>query len=143
MSSKSENEQIKAFKMLNPNTLYNPTANAYSHVAEVRHYLRILHISGQGGENQLGQLSQDFAEQVHQAFVNIQYALDEADATLFDIAVLRILIVDHNPQKHQDLIQKMQQLWQGQAFPACTLIPVPCLALSGMLVEIEATAYCM
>ena len=68
MHSRSESAQIKSFQMINPNTLYNPTAFAYSHVAEVRHYLRILHISGQGGENQQGQLSQDFAQQVHQAF---------------------------------------------------------------------------
>ena len=143
MNSKSELWQIKPFEMFNPNTLYNPNAFAYSHVAEVRHYLRILHISGQGGENQQGQLSKDFAQQVHQAFSNVQHVLDEVDASILDIAVLRILVVDHSPKKHQFLIQEMQQLWKDQPFPACTLIPVPCLALQGMLIEIEATAYCM
>lgn len=143
MHSRSESAQIKSFQMINPNTLYNPTAFAYSHVAEIRHYLRILHISGQGGENQQGQLSQDFAQQVHQAFVNLQHALQAADASLLDIAVLRVLVVDHSTKKHQFLIQEMQQLWKDQPFPACTLIPVPCLALQGMLIEIEATAYCM
>lgn len=134
---------IKPFKMANPNTLYNPSAFAYSHVAEIRHYLRILHISGQGGENQHGQLANDFAQQVHQAFLNVQHALDAVGASLFDIAVLRILVVDHSPKKHQFLIQEMQKLWKDQAFPACTLIPVPCLALHGMQIEIEATAYCL
>ncbi|MBJ9371072.1 MULTISPECIES: RidA family protein [Acinetobacter] len=143
MNSKSDLPQIKSFQMTNPNTLYNPTTFAYSHVAEVRHYLRILHISGQGGENQQGQLSKDFAQQVHQAFINLQHALHAVDASLMDIAVLRILVVDHSPKKHQFLIQEMQQLWKNQNFPACTLIPVPCLALQGMLIEIEATAYCM
>ena len=143
MNSKLELCQIKPFQMHNPNKLYNPSAFAYSHVAEVRHYLRILHISGQGGENQQGQLSKDFAQQVHQAFLNVQHALDDVAATITDIAVLRILVVDHSPKKHQFLIQEMRQLWNGQAFPACTLIPVPCLALQGMLIEIEATAYCM
>lgn len=134
---------IKPFQMINPKALYNPSAFAYSHVAEIRHYLRILHISGQGGENQQGQLSVDFSQQVHQAFINVQHALDAADASIFDIAVLRILVVDHSPKKHQFLIQEMQKLWKDQAFPACTLIPVPCLALPGMLIEIEATAYCL
>lgn len=143
MNSTPELWQIKAFEMFNPNTLYNPNAFAYSHVAEVRHYLRILHISGQGGENQQGQLSKDFAQQVHQAFSNVQHVLDEVDASILDIAVLRILVVDHSPKKHQFLIQEIQQRWKGHAFPACTLIPVPCLALQGMLIEIEATAYCM
>ncbi len=135
--------RIKPFQMINPKALYNPSAFAYSHVAEIRHYLRILHISGQGGENQQGQLSADFAQQIHQAFINVQHALDAADASIFDIAVLRILVVDHSPKKHQFLIQEMQKLWKDQAFPACTLIPVPCLALPGMLIEIEATAYCL
>ena len=133
----------KAFVLLNPKTLYNPQAFAYSHIAEVTQFQRILHISGQGGENQQGQLSKDFAQQVHQAFINLQHALHAVDASLMDIAVLRILVVDHSTKKHQFLIQEMQQLWKDQPFPACTLIPVPCLALQGMLIEIEATAYCM
>ncbi|OTG64740.1 RidA family protein [Acinetobacter silvestris] len=132
-----------SFQVFNPKTLYNPRPFAYSHVAEVRHFLRVLHISGQGGENQRGQLSLDFAEQTHQAFLNLKNALESVDASLLDIAVLRILVVDHSSKKHQFLIQEMQQLWKDQDFPACTLIPVPCLAIQGMLIEIEATAYCM
>ncbi|WP_445116540.1 RidA family protein [Acinetobacter sp. WZC-1] len=130
------------FELLNPNTLYNPRPFAYSHIAEVKNFLRILHISGQGGENSEGHLSSHFSEQLHQAFCNVQHALQHVDAALGDIAVLRILVVDHSPEKHQFLIQEIQQLWKDQAFPACTLIPVPCLAIQGMLIEIEATAYC-
>ena len=100
------------FELSNPKKLYNPRPFAYSHMAEVRHFSRILHISGQGGENQQGQLSQDFAQQVHQAFVNLQHALQAADASLLDIAVLRVLVVDHSTKKHQFLIQEMQQCWK-------------------------------
>nr|WP_174507423.1 Rid family hydrolase [Acinetobacter sp. Marseille-Q1620] len=138
----TEQQKIRPFRLINPNTLYNPKPFAYSHVAEVKHFLRVLHISGQGGENKQGQLSLDFAEQVHQAFLNIQHVLKEVEASLHDIAVLRILIVDHTPKKHHFLITKMQELWNQHDFPACTLIPVPCLAIPGMQVEIEATAYC-
>ena len=132
----------KAFVLLNPKTLYNPQAFAYSHIAEVTQFQRILHISGQGGENQRGHLSKDFAEQTHQAFENLTQALQHAHASVLDIVVLRILVVDHSPKKHQFLIQEIQKRWKQHDFPACTLIPVPCLALSGMLIEIEATAYC-
>ena len=135
-------QSSKAFRLLNPKTLYNPQPFAYSHITEVTQFQRVLHISGQGGENQRGLLSTDFAVQVRQAFQNIELALSHVQATLQDTAVLRILVVDHNPQKHQFLIQEMQKLWKDQPFPACTLIPVPCLALAGMLIEIEATAYC-
>lgn len=134
---------MRSFQLINPKTLYNPRPFAYSHIAEVRHFLRVLHISGQGGENQRGQLSLDFSEQTQQAFLNLKNALKAVDAALLDIAVLRILVVDHSSKKHQFLIQEMQQLWKNQDFPACTLIPVPCLAIQDMLIEIEATAYCM
>ena len=134
---------MRSFQLINPKTLYNPRPFAYSHIAEVRHFLRVLHISGQGGENQRGQRSLDFSEQTQQAFLNLKNALEAVDAALLDIAVLRILVVDHSSKKHQFLIQEMQQLWKDQDFPACTLIPVPCLAIQDMLIEIEATAYCM
>ena len=140
LTSTPENNTVLNF--INPNKLYNPKPFAYSHIAEVRNFERILHISGQGGENQRGHLSKDFAEQTHQAFENLTQALQHAHASVLDIAVLRILVVDHSPKKHQFLIQEIQKRWKEHNFPACTLIPVPCLAIPGMLIEIEATAYC-
>lgn len=84
----------------------------------------------------------DFSEQCDQAFQNLRNALQHVQADLMDIAVLRVLVVDHSPKKHQFLIQEMQKRRKHHDFPACTLIPVPCLAIPGMLIEIEATAYC-
>ena len=138
----SASSSTSPFRLINPKTLYNPRPFAYSHMAEVRHFSRILHISGQGGENRQGHLSKDFAEQIRQAFVNLESALQHTHASLLDIAVLRILVVDHSSQKHSLLIQEIQKRWKQHDFPACTLIPVPCLALAEMLIEIEATAYC-
>ena len=134
---------LPAFTLQNPQTLYHPTPFAYSHLAEVTHFQRILHISGQGGENVHGVLSTDFATQTAQAFANVQAALAHAHATLSDVAVLRILVVDHHDEKHHILIAHMQKIWGENAFPACTLIPVPRLALADMLIEVEATAYCL
>ena len=130
-----------ALNFINPNKLYNPKPFAYSHIAEVRNFSRILHISGQGGENQQGLLSENFNTQTQQAFCNIKIALMQVQAQFSDIAVLRILVVNHTPEKHQFLIQEMQKHWGELDFPACTLITVPCLAIPGMLIEIEATAY--
>ena len=128
-------------RITNPNTLYNPQPFGYSHIVEVQHFQRIINIAGQGGENLNGELSPDFAQQVKQAFHNLQIALDSAHAKLQDIAMLRVLIVQHDNHKHQILIEIMQQLWPEQKFPACTLIPVSQLAISNMLFEVEATAY--
>ncbi|ONN51124.1 MULTISPECIES: RidA family protein [Acinetobacter] len=131
----------ETFKIINPSTLYNPTPNAYSHVAVVQNFNNIIHVAGQGGEDSKGELSSSFQEQATQVFNNIQHALTAADAKISDIAVLRVLIVDHSDEKHQILIKIMQNLWKNHPFPACTLIPVPRLALERMLIEVEATAY--
>ncbi|MEQ1344591.1 RidA family protein [Acinetobacter seifertii] len=131
----------ETFKIINPSTLYNPTPNAYSHVAVVQNFNNIIHVAGQGGEDSKGELSSNFQEQATQVFNNIQHALTAADAKISDIAVLRVLIVEHSDEKHQILIKIMQNLWKNHPFPACTLIPVPHLALERMLIEVEATAY--
>ncbi|EPF6068342.1 endoribonuclease L-PSP family protein [Acinetobacter sp. 1130196] len=131
----------EAFRIINPSTLYNPTPNAYSHIAVVQNFKNIIHIAGQGGEDSKGELSPNFEEQTTQVFNNIQNALTAAEAKISDIAVLRVLIVDHSDEKHQILIKIMQNLWKNHPFPACTLIPVPRLALERMLIEVEATAY--
>ncbi len=131
----------ETFRIINPSTLYNPTPNAYSHIAVVQNFKNIIHIAGQGGEDSKGELSPNFEEQATQVFNNIQNALTAAEAKISDIAVLRVLIVDHSDEKHQILIKIMQNLWKNHPFPACTLIPVPRLALEHMLIEVEATAY--
>lgn len=69
-------------QILNPNTLYNSKPFGYSHVAMVQHFQKILHISGQGGENTQGVLSPHFEQQVQQAFMNLQLALQATDASL-------------------------------------------------------------
>lgn len=128
----------ETFRIINPSTLYNPTPNAYSHIAVVQNFKNIIHIAGQGGEDSKGELSPNFEEQATQVFNNIQNALIATEAKISDIAVLRVLIVDHSDEKHQILIKIMQNLWKNHPFPACTLIPVPRLALERMLIEVEA-----
>ncbi|ENV54887.1 MULTISPECIES: RidA family protein [Acinetobacter] len=137
MSCKS----VPFFQVINPETLYNPQAFAYSHIVEITHVQRILHIAGQGGENQAGEISADFSQQVWQAFHNVKRALQYMQASIHHIAMLRLLIVNHDTSKHQVVIKIMQTLWPEQNFPACTLIPVTQLALPSMQFEVEATAY--
>lgn len=135
-------QQIQTLKPINPEALFNPRCLGSSHAIEVRHFLRVLHLSAQGGHNAQGQLSPDFAKQAEQALKNIRCILDEADATLRDIAVLRIYLQDHSTKKHQQFIQVMQHVWGDLTFPACSWVPVPCLSLPNMQIAIETTAYC-
>ena len=51
-----------------------------------------------------------FDQQVQQLFYNIQHALITAQAQLSDIAVLRMLIVDHDSEKLQILARIMRSL---------------------------------
>ncbi|OTG83181.1 YjgF family translation initiation inhibitor [Acinetobacter sp. ANC 4558] len=142
MSLEKDHKNTTNLQFINPTKLYDPTPNAYSHISIVENFNRVIHIAGQGGENIDGVLSLDFEQQVIQTLENIKNALTAADVNISNIAVLRVLIVDHDDQKHKILIKQIEKMWNNTPFPACTLIPVPRLALPNMLIEIEVTAYC-
>lgn len=126
--------------IVNPIGLYDPSPNGYSHVAVVDDPVRIVFVAGQGGEDIAGALAPDFASQVRRAIENLRTALDAAGARLADVAKLTLLVVDHDAAKHATIAAELARAWDGAALPACTLVPVPRLALDGMLFEIDATA---
>lgn len=130
---------------LQPPGLYDAAPNGYTHVVRVESPLRWIFVSGQGGENIAAELPDDFAEQVEQALANVQTALAAAGASMADVAKLTVLIVDHSLERFHLWQQALRQYWgehqqPPRPFPACTLIPVPKLALPGMLIEVDATA---
>jgi enamine deaminase RidA (YjgF/YER057c/UK114 family) len=126
-------------KLLNPTTLYDPFPNAYSQIAIVPVNCRWVFISGQGGDNPDGSFSADFKTQAELAFRNVGLALQAAGAVPTDVAKITVLIVDHNMEK-LGIMQTAQRGLLGTHHPAATLIPVPCLALPQMLIEVEAIA---
>lgn len=128
------------FTLNNPVGLYDPAPNGYSHVASVAAGVRLVFIAGQGGEDERGRLSPDFAEQVRQALDNLRVALESAGASTRDVVKLTVLIVDHSEERLQVFGYLLQAAFGPGAKPTCTLIPVPRLALDGMLFEIEAVA---
>jgi enamine deaminase RidA (YjgF/YER057c/UK114 family) len=125
---------------INPPGLYDPRPNGYSHVVVAQAPARLVFLAGQGGEAADGQLSPEFADQVQRALRNLQTALHAAQADLAHITRLTVLVVDHSPQRLAVLSDAIKALWGERPTPACTLIPVPRLALDGMLFEIEAQA---
>ncbi|RAM69010.1 endoribonuclease L-PSP [Pseudomonas putida] len=129
-----------AFQLSNPEGLYDPSGNAYSHVAEVRADSRLLFIAGQGGEDRNGRLSPLFAEQARQALANLEIALESKGASLAQVFKLTLLIVEHSETRLHEWVAEADKAWGPGMKPTCTLIPVPRLALDGMLVEIEALA---
>jgi enamine deaminase RidA (YjgF/YER057c/UK114 family) len=128
------------FQLKNPDGLYDPAPNGYSHVAEIEGPARLVFLAGQGGENRVGELSKDFRAQMKQAFANVLTALAAAGATPRDVVKLVVLVVDHSEEKLAVFGEELAAAFGEDVKPPCTLIPVPRLALDGMQIEIEATA---
>ena len=128
---------------LHPAGLYNSTSNGYTHVVTAQEPLRWLFVSGQGGEVAEANLPDNFARQAEQALRNVEIALAAGGACMADVTKLTVLIVDHGLQRFEQWQNSIRQHWGGSdlpPFPACTLIPVPKLALPGMLIEVDAIA---
>ncbi len=131
---------ISPHLFINPPRLYDPRPNGYSHVAIAQAPARLIYVAGQGGEDVDGVLSSRFDVQVDQALCNLRMAVAAAGARLTDVVKLVVLVVDHSEARLAVLSRALQAAWADGDAPACTLIPVPRLALDGMLFEIEATA---
>jgi enamine deaminase RidA (YjgF/YER057c/UK114 family) len=127
---------------INPAQLYDPRPNGYTHVVVATMPARIIYVAGQGGENAAGHLAANFETQVRQALANLGTALAAAGAALHDVVKITVLIVDHDRDRLAVFSRLLGDAWGANPPPACTLIPVACLALDGMLFEIEATAAC-
>lgn len=127
-------------RLLNPAGLYDASVNGYSHVGLVASGMRLVFIAGQGGEDEQGNLDPDFRLQARLAFANLLTALAAADAAPVDIVKLTVLIVDHSEERLHVFGSEMEAAFGTSTKPTCTLIPVPRLALDGMLFEIEAVA---
>lgn len=124
--------------IVNPQKLYDPSANGYSTAVIMPANARVAYISGQGGQDSTGALSPDFAVQVEQAYANLRTALDALGAKPDQVAKLTIFVVDHDMSKLGVLTQSVKKMF-GTTLPAQTLVPVPKLAIDAMLFEVEAT----
>lgn len=140
MQQRTAGAHEAALTLTNSAGLYDPASNGYSHVASVAAGSRLVYIAGQGGETETGALIPDFRLQVQQAFRNLVTALAAAGAKPGDVAKLTVLIVGHGEEKLQVFGAELAPAFGDGVKPACTLIPVPRLALDGMLFEIEAIA---
>ncbi|MGO4774984.1 RidA family protein, partial [Lysobacter sp. 2RAB21] len=56
------------------------------------------------------------------------------------VVKLTVLVVDHSHERLHVFGEELAAAFGADHRPACTLIPVPRLALDGMLFEIEAIA---
>jgi enamine deaminase RidA (YjgF/YER057c/UK114 family) len=139
MTRVMSSEDIDRLKFVNPAGLYDPRPNEYSHLAVFPAGWRMILPAGQGGETEDAVLSPDFATQLRQALKNTETVLAAAGAGMSDIAKFNLLVVDHNEEKFAAVRREFDRVW-GENKPPWTLIPVPTLALKGMLVEVDVIA---
>ncbi|NOJ77256.1 RidA family protein [Myxococcus xanthus] len=140
MGQTADPSKTSPLVLTNPKGLFDPAPYGFSHVAQVAPGTRLIYLAGQGGENESGALQPDFRLQVRQAFQNIRTALESVGAGVGDVAKLTMLVVDHTEEKLRIIGPELDAAWNGGMKPTCTLIPVPRLALDGMLFEVEAVA---
>lgn len=126
-------------RFINPMGLYDPTPNGYTHIVIAPAQGATVYIAGQGGEDENGSLVDDFETQLKQAFANLRIALAAAGAQPEHVVKLNTYIVDHDESKLAQLTSEILAMW-GRQTPAQTLVPVPRLALDGMLFEVDAVA---
>lgn len=125
--------------IVNPAGLYDPAPYGYSHAVVARGGSRIAYIAGQGGEDATGALSPNFADQVRQAYANLRTVLDALGARPDQVTRITTYVVEYDMSKLEAMTQSVKQTF-GDALPAQTLVPVPRLALDGMLFEVDAVA---
>lgn len=125
--------------VVNPAGLYDPAPNGYSHAVVTKGGSRLAFVAGQGGEDASGALSPVFAQQVRQAYANLRRALDAVGARPGQVAGITTYVVDYDPAMLAVMTFHVKETF-GRALPAQTLVPVPRLALDGMLFEVDAVA---
>jgi enamine deaminase RidA (YjgF/YER057c/UK114 family) len=136
------NEEEKAMQeILQPGDWARP--RGYSHGIAVEGSGKTVYIAGQLGTNAQGQIeSDDFGQQVGQAFRNIVRVVQEAGGRSSDIVRMTWFITDKSAYKaggaaigaaYKDVI--------GRHFPAITVIFVSGLVEDRAKIEIEATAF--
>jgi len=99
----------------------------------------VIFVSGQVSVSDDGQLRHegDFAAQARLVFENLRTVLNEAGATLDHVVRLGVFLTDMARLPEYGAIKA--EFFKGPP-PASTAVGVTSLAMSGLLIEVEATA---
>ncbi len=126
---------------INPSSIFDPTPFGFSHSIKVENPSILCFVSGQSGGVGLDHtLSTDFRAQVRAALANLQMQLSAQSFGMQHVVKITLLIVNHSPEKLAIWNEEACRVWERNALPTSTLIPVQQLALPGMLFEIDAIA---
>lgn len=128
-------DKATGLEISNPDTMFDPTPLAFSHLAILPPGARTVFVAGQGGGSPKG----DFAEQVESALSSIGTAMAAAGGAMSGVAKFTIYVVDHDEDKHEVIIDRVKAAVGERLAPTCTIVPLTQLGTDpDMLVEIEA-----
>ncbi len=125
--------------VVNPTALYDPAPNGYSHAVIARNGSGVAYIAGQGGEDATGALAPEFPDQVKQAYANLRAALAAVGARPDRVVRITTYVANYEPSMLAVMTETVKETF-GDTLPAQTLVPVPRLALDGMLFEVDVIA---
>lgn len=131
---------MNQIQWLNPKELRDSSDYGYSQITVVPPGATLVYVAGQLGEDEKGNFSFYFAAQLKQAFANLRTALAAVGATPEQVIKITILSVNHDAEKQRLISLERHAMWPDERKPASTLIPVPRLAVEGLLFEIDAIA---
>lgn len=123
-------------KIVNPPELFDPAPFGFSHIV-IGKGKRTAYIAGQSGEDSNGVFDPDFETQVRRTHEHIKIALRAIKAKPKQVTKITTYVVNYSPAQLGIITQYLKDTF-GDNLPAQTLVPVPRLALDGMLFEIDA-----
>lgn len=127
----------KLTQIVNPPELFDPAPYGFSH-AVIGQSKRVAYVAGQSGEDNTGAFDPNFEVQVMRAHEHLRTVLRALKAKPNQVTKVNTYIVNYSPAQLAVITYYLKQTF-GDNLPAQTLIPVPRLALDGMLFEIDAT----
>lgn len=101
---------------------------------------RTIYLSAQVPFDALGNVSEDFEQQVSQVYENIQKALTTADATFADVVKMQIFVTDYTAEKLEIIRSVRAKYLDNEHPPATTLLGVSAFFRSDVKIEIDVVA---
>lgn len=138
-ATQATSETAATTKIVKPHSLYDPTYYGYSQVVVSTNVGSLVHIAGQGGADSNGQMAANFEAQVAQAYTNLSAAIAASGARTDQVTKINTYVVDYD-EAMLEVMTKYVVMTFGTHLPAQTLVPVPRLAIDGMLFEVDAFA---
>lgn len=122
----------------NPATMWDSTANGHSQIS-IAEAGRMAYLSGQIATSSDGApLPAGVREQAERITGSLRAALDELRATVRDIVMLRLYVVDGTTERFLEAYTAVQELLDGE-MPSVTVLGVQSLFTPELQVEIEMT----